>query len=100
MLDQQKQTQIDLEVIETQGTIEELVGFRTVADVDGKPYQIADVRYKGAILPVSVPVYELTGANWEADADALRVMLQLADYERDAETHPCLLYTSPSPRDA
>jgi hypothetical protein len=32
----------------------EILGYRTVMDTDGIPYQVADVLHPGAILPVSI----------------------------------------------
>ena len=46
-----------------QPKIIEVRDIRAVSDVDGKTYQVADVLYDGAILPVSIPLYELHGVD-------------------------------------
>ncbi len=54
-----------------QPKILEVRDIRTVTDADGKTYQVADVLYEGAILPVSIPLYELHGV----DVDRLHELI-------------------------
>lgn len=52
---------------------------RTITDTDGSTYEVADIVKPGAILPLSIPLYEYFDADWEAKADAVYCWLCAAD---------------------
>jgi hypothetical protein len=63
-----------------------VLDIRTVTDVDNRPYQVADVLHEGAILPVSIPLYELHGVDVDGLANMVDVALaadELANLDTD-----------------
>ena len=71
-----------------QPKIIEVRDIRAVSDTDGKTYQVADVMYEGATLPVSIPLYELHGV----DVDRLAYFVDAA-----MEDDVCFTNTTAAP---
>ena len=77
------------------------------AYLDGDELHLTPIEYKllcllsrnvGKVLTHTYLTQHIWGRSWDNDIASLRVFM--ATLRKKLEIHPCLLYTSPSPRDS